>query len=126
MVRCDNNGAQTRIDFYDAGEDQAKQNAAEVASARLRRELGAEGVGDGKAKKLTSIDAAIQVLAKAGEPMNCKAMIDAMLKQGLWTSPGGKTPEATLYSSILRDLRNGKDARFKKVDRGQFALAAKK
>ena len=76
-------------------------------------------------KKLSQIEAAIKVLAKAGEPMNCKAMVDAMTKQGLWSSPGGATPDATLYSSILRDLRKGKDARFKKTDRGHFTLAGK-
>jgi hypothetical protein len=30
-----------------------------------------------------------------------------------------------LYSSILRDLRIGKEARFKKSDRGHFTLAGK-
>jgi hypothetical protein len=45
----------------------------------------------------------------------------ALSAQGLWTSPGGKTPHATLYASILREINaKGKDARFKKVDRGQF------
>ncbi|MFN7766335.1 MAG: winged helix-turn-helix domain-containing protein [Planctomycetaceae bacterium] len=77
------------------------------------------------AKKLSQIDAAMAVLANAGEPMNCKAMVEAMATQGLWSSPGGKTPDATLYASILRDLKNGADARFKKVARGQFALAGK-
>lgn len=76
-------------------------------------------------KKLSQVEAAIQVLAKAGEPMNCKAMVEAMTAQGLWASPGGATPDATLYSSILRDLRKGKDARFKKTDRGHFTLAGK-
>jgi hypothetical protein len=76
-------------------------------------------------KKLSQIDAAVAVLAKAGEPMNCRAMVEAMTKQGLWSSPGGATPDATLYSSILRDLRKGKDARFKKTDRGHFTLAGK-
>jgi len=76
-------------------------------------------------KKPSQIEAAIKVLAKAGEPMNCKAMVEAMTKQGLWSSPGGATPDATLYSSILRDLRKGKDARFKKTDRGQFTLTGK-
>jgi hypothetical protein len=79
------------------------------------------------AKKLSQIEAAVQVLAKAGEAMNCKAMVEAMTTQGLWTSPGGATPDATLYSSILREINTkGKDARFKKVDRGQFALAGRK
>jgi hypothetical protein len=78
------------------------------------------------AKKLSQFQAAVQVLAEAGEPMNCKARVDAMTDQGLWTSPGGKTPEATLYASILRDIRKGKDATFAKADRGLFTLAAKK
>ena len=76
-------------------------------------------------KKLSQLDAAVKVLQDAKEPMNCKAMVEAMAKKKLWQSPGGKTPEATLYASILRDLKKGKDARFKKVDRGQFALKNK-
>lgn len=77
------------------------------------------------AKKMSQVGAALAVLAKAGEPMNCKAMVEAMAKQGLWTSPGGATPDATLYAAILRDLKKGKDARFAKIDRGQFTLAGK-
>jgi hypothetical protein len=57
--------------------------------------------------------------------MNCKAMVEAMTAKGLWSSPAGKTPEATLYASILRDTRKGDDARFAKADRGLFTLAAK-
>ena len=73
-------------------------------------------------KKLSQIEAAIKVLAEAKEPMNCTAMVEAMQAKGYWTSPGGKTPAQTLYSSILRDLRKGKDARFVKADRGLFGL----
>jgi hypothetical protein len=76
------------------------------------------------AEKLSQIAAAERVLADAGEPMTCKAMVEAMAAKGLWTSPGGKTPEATLYSSLLRQIKTkGKEARFKKVARGQFDLA---
>ena len=50
-------------------------------------------------------------------------MIKAMAEKGYWTSPGGKTPAATLYSAILRELQTkGKDARFKKTERGKFAV----
>jgi hypothetical protein len=74
-------------------------------------------------KKVSQIEAAVQVLAKAKEPMNCAAMVDAMAATGLWSSPGGKTPSATLYASILRELNTkGKDARFVKKDRGLFAV----
>ncbi len=76
------------------------------------------------AKKLSQFQAAIQVLAETGEPMTCRAMVEAMTAKGLWASPGGKTPESTLYASILRDTRKGQDAQFRKVDRGLFALAS--
>ena len=78
-----------------------------------------------KEKKVSAIDAAAKLLASAKEPMNCKALIDVMAAKGLWTSPGGKTPHATLYSAILREINvKGKKARFKKTDRGQFTSNA--
>jgi hypothetical protein len=74
-----------------------------------------------KPKKLSALDAAAQVLAASKEPMNAKGMIEAMAAKGLWTSPGGKTPHATLYSAILREIgTKGKEARFRKTDRGHF------
>lgn len=74
------------------------------------------------AKKLSAIDAAVQVLSSSKEPMTSKEMIDAMAKKNLWTSPGGKTPHATLYSAIIREIaEKGKDARFVKTERGKFA-----
>lgn len=78
-----------------------------------------------KAKKLSAIDAAAKVLADAGTAMNCQEMIEAMAQKKLWTSPGGKTPQATLYSAILREIATkGKDARFTKTERGKFAAKA--
>ncbi len=78
-----------------------------------------------KPTKLSALDAAAQVLAASKEPLNAKQMIDAMAAQGLWTSPGGKTPHATLYSAILREIgTKGKEARFKKTERGHFAANA--
>ena len=75
-----------------------------------------------KEKKMSAIDAAAKLLATSSEPMNCKSLIEAMAKKGLWTSPGGKTPHATLYSAILREIATkGKEARFKKTERGHFA-----
>ena len=75
-----------------------------------------------KPKKLSALDAAAQVLAASKEPLNAKELIDAMAAKKLWTSPGGKTPAATLYSAILREVgTKGKEARFKKTDRGHFA-----
>lgn len=78
-------------------------------------------------KKLSQIEAAIIVLGKLKVAMNCKSMVEAMQVAGLWSSPGGATPEATLYASILREISTkGKDARFKKTERGHFTLASRK
>src|SRR5262245_56719463 len=75
-----------------------------------------------KPRKVSAIDAAARGLGEASEPMGCKEMIEAMAARGYWTSPGGKTPHATLYSAILREIgTKGKDARFKKTERGKFA-----
>ena len=74
--------------------------------------------------KLSALDAAAKVLAESGEPMTSKEMIDAMAAKGYWTSPGGKTPQATLYAAILREMQTkGADARFTKTERGHFAMA---
>jgi hypothetical protein len=75
-----------------------------------------------KAKKMSALDAAARVLVEAGEAMNAKEMIEAMGTKGYWTSPGGRTPHATLYAAILRELTaKGKDSRFKKTEPGKFA-----
>ncbi|HSG70496.1 MAG TPA: HTH domain-containing protein, partial [Planctomycetaceae bacterium] len=75
-------------------------------------------------KKLSALDAAAKVLGESKEPLNAKQMIEKMAAKKYWTSPGGKTPHATLYAAILREINvKGKDARFKKTDRGHFVLA---
>jgi len=78
--------------------------------------------GEAKTKKVSAIDAAAKLLAASKEPMGCKELIEMMAAKGLWTSPGGKTPHATLYSAILTEInKKGKEARFVKTDRGRFA-----
>ena len=78
-----------------------------------------------KEKKLSAIDAAAKVLTEADEPMNTKEMVDAMATKGYWTSPGGKTPHATLYSAIIREIAvKGDASRFRKTERGKFTANA--
>ena len=75
-------------------------------------------------KKLSALDSAARVLTESGQAMNCQEMIEAMAAKGYWSSPGGKTPSATLYSAILKELKTkGADARFRKTERGKFARA---
>jgi hypothetical protein len=77
-----------------------------------------------KEKKLSALDSAAKVLAEAGQALSCQEMIAAMAAKGYWTSPGGKTPAATLYSAILLEIRTkGADSRFVKTERGKFACA---
>ena len=74
-------------------------------------------------KKLSAIAAAAKVLAETHTPMNCQELIDTMAGKGYWTSPGGKTPAATLYSALLREVTTkGDQARFTKTERGKFDL----
>ncbi len=77
-----------------------------------------------KAKKMSCLDAAARVLAEAGRPMTTQEMIDAMGAKGYWSSPGGKTPSATLYSALLRELGKGDQSRFVRTERGKFARKA--
>jgi len=102
----------------------SKKKTSKTAKAKAAPK-GAKASKEAKPKKLSAIDAAAKVLEGAKEPMNCKALIETLEKRGLWTSPGGKTPAATLYSAILREITTkGKEARFKKTDRGHFAINA--
>jgi hypothetical protein len=74
-----------------------------------------------KPKRVSALDAAAQVLAASEVPMRAKEMIAKMEAKGLWKSPGGKTPEATLYAAIIREIAaKGDKARFKKHEKGVF------
>jgi len=136
--QCDTEaeGARAAADIAaaDAVATKAIVEVAEAANAeaaaeskpkpKRTRKATTEG-GDAKPKRVSAIDAAAQVLQNAGTPMNSKEMIAAMAEQKLWSSPGGKTPHATLYSAILREIETKAAAsRFQKVERGKFQFNA--
>ena len=74
-----------------------------------------------KPKRVSALDAAAQVLAASPTPMTAVQMIEQMATQGLWESPGGKTPSATLYAAVIREISaKGTESRFRKVERGMF------
>lgn len=75
-------------------------------------------------RKSSGLDLAAMVLVKSKEPLTCKSIAEKAIAAGWQTK--GKTPHATLYSAIIREIeKKGKDARFKKIGRGQFAANAK-
>jgi len=74
------------------------------------------------AKKYSALDAAALVLRETGQPLSCPELIAEMTAKGYWSSPKGKTPSATLYAALAREVqRKGDAARFVKTGPGQFA-----
>lgn len=72
------------------------------------------------AKRMSALDAAALVL-QSSLPMRATNLIAEMEAKGLWKSPGGKTPAATLHAAITREIAaKGDEARFKKIERGVF------
>ena len=103
----------------------AKKKAAAKGATATKTKTTTKKAKAKEGGKLSAIDAAAKVLAEGSEPMNTKQMIEAMTAKGLWTSPGGKTPHATLYSAILREITlKGKESRFVKTERGKFKVNA--
>ena len=79
-----------------------------------------------KKTKPSALDAAARVLAGTDAAMTCLELIAVMAKKGYWTSPAGRTPQATLYSAIVREITTkGPSARFRKTGRGTFASTGK-
>jgi hypothetical protein len=78
----------------------------------------------GNPAKLSALDAAARVLSASRQALTCPELIAAMAAQGYWTSPAGKTPQATLHAALTREIKIKKDqSRFRKTERGKFTLA---
>lgn len=76
-----------------------------------------------KIKRASALDSAVRVLAEAKGPMTCQQLIETMAAKDYWKSASGKTPANTLYAAIAKEINTkGKQSRFQKVERGQFAL----
>ncbi len=101
-----------------------KEKAAK-ASKQTKAPKPPKAPKEAKPKRVSALDAAAQVLANSEVPMRAKELIAAMEKKGLWTSPGGKTPHATLYAAMIREIAAlGDKARFKKHERGVFVATS--
>jgi hypothetical protein len=110
-------GARAKAAAPDAALD---ADVAAAKNARAEKKAGKEK-GERKPSLLTL---AAEVLREAGTPMDCKTMVEKVLAKGSWKT-SGKTPAATLYSAILREIgKVGDKARFRKTDRGHFEAVA--
>jgi HB1, ASXL, restriction endonuclease HTH domain len=103
----------------------ADQTAPEAAPAKpakvAAKKAPAKKTKPAKEKRLNALDAAAKVLGETGQPMTSGELIETMSKKGLWSSPNGQTPAATLYAAMIREIgKKGKESRFAKSERGKF------
>jgi len=102
----------------------AKPASLEAKDTKGRKATPKAKTGGTRAKKMGCLDAAVKVLGGVGKPMHCQDIVKDALANRLWQTKG-KTPAATLYAAIIREIAaKGKDARFHKTDRGLFELSA--
>ena len=103
-----------------------KPKAAVKAEAPVTRMAKAAVNGEAKPKRVSALDAAAQILRSAKTPMRPREIIEAAASKGLWTSPAGKTPHATLDAAMRREIKvKGKEARFTVEGRGLFGFNGK-
>jgi hypothetical protein len=67
-------------------------------------------------KKLTAIEAVLQVLRDAEEPLRVPAIIELAVPM---TNLGGKTPGQTIYSVLYAELKRP-EPRVERVGKGTF------
>ncbi len=119
MGKDEEKGATTR----NVGATGAKKSGRKSKGAKGEKNATRAKTGAQKARKPSGLDAAVKVLQEAGEPLSCKQIVERALEKGYWQSEG-RTPAATIYSAILREIqKKGDQARFRKAERGKFVLA---
>jgi hypothetical protein len=92
---------------------------------RARAAKTAPSRGAAEQKKTSALSAAALVLQETGQALTCPELIAQMAAKGYWTSPQGKTPAATLYAALTREIKlKGEAARFAKTGPGTFAYRA--
>ena len=105
-----------------AGAKKATKPAKDAKNAKDAKQRKPKADKPAKQRKPGGLDAAARVLREAGTAMNCGDIVKTALEKGYWQT-GGKTPAATIYAAILREINvKGADARFRKTARGHFEL----
>ena len=78
--------------------------------------------GGSPEKKLSLLNAALQVLKHSRTPLNTKEILAQVIEEGLWSPNGAKTPEQSLYSAFFREIKEKETPRVRKsaARRGAF------
>ncbi len=123
---CDRDGAPSyaAIVGQEAPSGPSGEHKAEAQAQGAKKQKRAPRAKRGaSAGKLSGLDAAAKVLAEATEPLDCRTIVERAFAKGYWQSEG-KTPAATIYSAVIREIAaKGDAARFRKAARGKFELA---
>jgi hypothetical protein len=95
----------------------------ELGRGRRRRAKCETGRCDRRDRHLAGIRIERSGSPRAKTLRTTKELVEAMAARSLWKSLEGKTPDRTLYSAIAREiLKKGNASRFKKAEKGKFAL----
>jgi hypothetical protein len=105
--------------------EQASATAPAPAARSRAAKAAAPTRGTSQEKKSSALNAAARVLQETGQALSCPELITQMAAKGYWSSPKGKTPAATLYAALTREIQlKGAAARFHKTGPGTFAYRA--
>ena len=108
----------------------ATEPEAESAASEAEEEVDtpnpAPESGGSPEKKLSLLNAALQVLKRSRTPLSTKEILAQVIEEGLWSPNGAKTPEQSLYSAFFREIKEKETPRVRKsaARRGAFEFNA--
>ena len=105
-------------------EPAVEQHEAPAAVAEQPEAPAAEPAPEApRARKVSLLDAALEVLKAEGRAMNTREMVKLAIERGLWIKTACKTPEQSLYGAIFREIASKEVPRIVKAEvRGKFKL----
>ena len=98
------------------------ESAAPEAEEEVDTPNPAPESGGSPEKKLSLLNAALQVLKRSRTPLNTKEILAQVIEEGLWSPNGAKTPEQSHYSAFFREIKEKETPRVRKsaARRGAF------
>ena len=102
--------------------EQEAESAAPEAEEEVDTPNPAPESGGSPEKKLSLLNAALQVLKHSRTPLNTKEILAQVIEEGLWSPNGATTPEQSLYSAFFREIKEKETPRVRKsaARRGAF------
>jgi len=107
---------------FDEIAETRKEDATENSASR--RVNASRGQGLAARTRLSQLDAAVEILKDAKEPLTCKEIVRRIFGRKIWSTTG-RTPEDTLSASIKHEIARGKNSRFRKAERGLYELCSR-